>query len=148
MLRRGSLLAMRAVCQAMDKAAAAARVGGAQQQHPAPFEVMDAMFGRGVRGAGCGGPVDAMKLRASATLFALAAHAGADAEVAAACAHVLRHYRRRGRAVACGGQQVRMEHGTESLVGPHRRIIAAAGMPWPAELEGGAQSGHGNDAET
>merc|ERR1712232_1123612 len=58
----------------------------------APWRVFDSNFGREPEGMFTGGPVDAFKVRACATLFAAAARANDDKEVHAECLSVLGHF--------------------------------------------------------
>ena len=80
-LRPGLIAAFRAAEQAISTA-----------EPPAPWRVFDSGFGRASDGTWVGGPVDAYKVRCSATLFAAVAHLQNDAEVRHAAVQLLSHF--------------------------------------------------------
>ena len=120
-LRNNYLAVLRASDAAMQATSVAAKGTGR-----APWRVFDSAFhGRKPVGKGMLGPCDAFKVRASVTLFCVAAVEVGDGEVEAACRAVLGHY--------IDSARLRMTN-KPPMVGPDPDMLQLLGRPWPMEV--------------
>ena len=117
-LRANYFAVMQATCDAFGAAVAAAPAARA------PWRVFDRAFtGRKAVGKGMKGPVDAFKVRASATLFGAAAAEAGDVEMEAACRRALSFYT---------DASLLNSTGKPPMVGADPDMLVAIGRAWRA----------------